>query len=109
MIADIFFPIFTLKNTVLACFIRKKKKLFGGFAPTPSPGHHPGPPGGFQFPPGPHLQSFLGFPKTNASIFFVCYPLTAYPISCLVFYSEHLKYVQNFSLNHSRTQELSYI
>ena len=74
MIADIFYPIFILTITILACFMRKKK-LFRGFAPTPSPGHYPGPPEGFQLLPlSPHLQSFLAFPKAEAPIFFCIIP-----------------------------------
>ena len=70
MIADIFYPIFTITITNLVCFIRKKKtKFFGGFAPTPSPRHHPGPPGDLQ------LQPFLTLTKTNGPIFFLYYPL----------------------------------
>ena len=62
MITDIFFPIFTLTITVLACFIRKKTKLFGGFRPMPSTEHHPGPPGGLQLPKPP-ASIVLGFAK----------------------------------------------
>ena len=47
MIADIFYPILTLTITVLACFIREKK-LFEGFAPTPSISCRRGP--GLQLP-----------------------------------------------------------
>ena len=75
MTADIFYPIFTLTITVLACFIRKKK-MFLGFAPTPSTGHHPGHSGKFQLPPDPQPQSYLAPPKTDAPIFFLYYPLT---------------------------------
>ena len=45
MIAGIFYPIFTLTITVLACFIQKKK-IVQRFVPMPSPGHRPRPPGG---------------------------------------------------------------
>ena len=80
MIADIFYPILTLKITVLAYFIRKKEtKLFVGFSPTPSTGHHPGHSGGsLQQPPDPQLQSYLASPKTDAPIFFLYYPLFPY-------------------------------
>ena len=54
MIADIFYPISTVAITVLAYFTRKKK-LFSGFAPMPSPGHHPGPSGSLQLFPYPQL------------------------------------------------------
>ena len=50
MIAGIFYPTFILTITILACFIWKKK-LFGGFAPTPSPKHCPGSPGVLTAPP----------------------------------------------------------
>ena len=74
MMADIFYPIFTLTITVLAFSVlymkKKKTKLFGDFAPTPSPRHRPRPLGGLTAPPDPQLQSLLTSPKTNASIFF---------------------------------------
>ena len=73
MIADIFYPISTLTITVLAYFIRKK--MFRGFAPTSSPGHHPGPLRGLQLPPDPQLQLFLALSKTDAPILFLYYPL----------------------------------
>ena len=44
MIANIFHPIITLTITILACFVRKKTKLYRGFAPMLSPRHRPGPP-----------------------------------------------------------------
>ena len=47
MIADIFYPIFTLKITVLACLMQKKN-----WRPRP-PGHLSRPPGGFTTPPIP--------------------------------------------------------
>ena len=59
MNADIFYPIFTITITNLVCFIRKKTKLFGCFAPTPSPSLRPGSPGGLQLPRNPQLQPFL--------------------------------------------------
>ena len=51
MITNIFHPIFTLTITILACFVRKKAKLFRGFAPTLSPRHHPGSPAYRTLPP----------------------------------------------------------
>ena len=82
MIADIFYPIFTLMITILACFIRKKKgKLFWGFAPSCSPRYCPGlhgggEKGGLQLAPDPPAsQSFLAFPRTDAPIFFLSHPL----------------------------------
>ena len=63
MIADIH-PIFTLKIAILAHFIREKKqKLFGSFTPMPSPGHHPGPPGGLTTPPRPPAAIIFDFTK----------------------------------------------
>ena len=48
MIADIFYPIFTLTY-----YTHKKTKLFGGFTPTPSPKHCPGPSGELTAPTDP--------------------------------------------------------
>ena len=81
MMADIFHPIFTLTITVLACFIRKKTKLFRSFAPKSLPRHPPRPPGGLQLPldPQSQLQSFLALPKNDAPIFFLYYPLPVAP------------------------------
>ena len=71
MIADIFYSILILTITALAYFIRKNKKLFGGFAPTPSKNCRPRPPVGLQLPPPvPQLQSFLASRKTDTLIFF---------------------------------------
>ena len=67
-----------------------KKKLFGSFAPTPSPRHHHGPPGGLQLPPDHQLQSFLALSKTNAPIFFLHYPLSESPI--ITTNTNYLKY-----------------
>ena len=49
----IFYPIFTLTITVLACFTQKKTKLCGGFTPMTSPKHRPGPSGELTAPPDP--------------------------------------------------------
>ena len=75
MIADIFYPIFTITITNLVCFIQEKPKLIGDLAPTLSPRHHPGPPGGLQLPQDPQLQPFLSLTKTDAPIFFLYYSL----------------------------------
>ena len=64
----IFYPIFTLTITVLACFTQKKTKLCGGFTPMTSPKHRPGPSGELTAPPDPQLQS------TDVPIFFLHYP-----------------------------------
>ena len=76
MIADIFYPILTLKITVLACFIRKKEtKLLVGFSPTPSTGHHPGHSGELTAPPRPPVAILFGFSKNQcAHIFSVLSP-----------------------------------
>ena len=82
MIADIFYPIFTLMITILACFIRKKKgKLFWGFAPSCSPRYCPGlhgggGEGGLTARPGPPSFSIVfGFSKNQcAHIFSVSSP-----------------------------------
>ena len=70
MVADIFYPIFTLKITVLACFIQEKQKNLGASSP---PGHLPGPPGGLTAPPPPYPQLQK---KNDAPIFFLDYPRT---------------------------------
>ena len=56
MIADIFYPRFTLTITILACFSQKKATLFGGIAPMPSPRHYPG-------HPRPPVAIVFGFAK----------------------------------------------
>ena len=70
MVADIFYPIFTLKITVLACFIQEKQKNLGASSP---PGHLPGPPGGLTAPPPPIPPAAK---KNDAPIFFLDYPRT---------------------------------
>ena len=47
MVTDIFYPILTLKVTVLACFMQKN------FGALPLPGNLPGPHGGLTAPPIP--------------------------------------------------------
>ena len=74
MIANIFYPIFTLTITVLACFMRGK--LFGFLHPRLHQGIALNPLGGLQPLPDPQLQSFLAWPKTDVPIFFLHYPLT---------------------------------
>ena len=49
--------------------------MFGGFTSTSSPRHFPGALGGLQLPPDPQLLLFLAWPKINAPIFFLYYPL----------------------------------
>ena len=75
MIADISYPIFTITITNLVCFMREKPKLIGDLAPTLSPRHQLGPPGGLQLPQDPQLQPFLGLTKTDAPISFLYYSL----------------------------------
>ena len=66
MIADIFYPIFTLTITVLAYFNVE------GFTTTSSPRHCPGALGGLQLPSDPQLLSFLAWPKINAPCIIPC-------------------------------------
>ena len=66
MVADIFYPIFTLKITMLAYFIQKKKKKWG---PCPHQSITLDPLVGLQLP-------FAK--KDDATIFFLDYPLAAY-------------------------------
>ena len=66
MIADIFYPTFILAITVLSCFIQKK--LFGGFAPTPSTSCRPGP--GVTAPPRPPAAIVFGFAKNRCTHIF---------------------------------------
>ena len=65
MIADIFYSILILTVTALGYFIRKNKKLFGGFAPTPSTNCRPRPPVGLQLPPSPPASIVFGFAKNR--------------------------------------------
>ena len=68
--ADIFYPIFTLAITILACFVQKQ--LFGGLAPMPSPRHCPRPPGGLTAPTGPPATIVCDFAKYQCThIFYV--------------------------------------
>ena len=79
MIADIFYPIFILTITILACFIRRKSKIVQGFAYTLSPRHRPGPPAGLNAPLRPTASIVFGFAKTRcAHIFSVLSPDYSY-------------------------------
>ena len=70
MVADIFYPIFTLTITILACFTRKQVKLFRGFSPTLSPRHRPRPPGGaYSSPQSPSFNRFWLSKNRCAHIF----------------------------------------
>ena len=60
MVVDIFYPLLTLKITILACFIQKKS------GDLPPPDHHLGHPGGLTAPF--HTSSCKK--KNNAPIFF---------------------------------------
>ena len=73
MTADIFYPIFTLTITVLACFIQKNKPVWA-FALTPLPEHHPGPLGRLTAPPRPPTAIVFDFAKTDVPIFFLYFP-----------------------------------
>ena len=87
MIADVFYPIFPLMITILACFVRKKKtKLFVGFAPMPSTGHHPGHSGELTALPRPSAAILFGFSKTRcAHIFYLLSPVDSSKIFVLGF------------------------
>ena len=62
MVVDIFYPLLTLKITILACFIQKKS----GDLPPPPPRPSPGTPWwAYSSLPYPQLQK-----KNNAPIFF---------------------------------------
>ena len=76
MVADIFYPIFTL--THFSVFRKKKSKIVQGFAYTPFSGHRPGPPGGLNAPPEPQLQSFLA--KNRCAHIFSVFPVYIYKI-----------------------------
>ena len=69
MIADIFYPTFTLTITVLVCFIQKKN-FFVGFAPIPSTGHHLGHSGELTAPPRPPASILFGFSKNQCTHIF---------------------------------------
>ena len=70
MIADIFYPVFTLTITVLAYF------NVWGFRTYIFTKAVPLGPGGLQLTPEPQLLSFLAWPKIDGPIFFLYYPLT---------------------------------
>ena len=80
MIADIFYPIFTLTITILACFIRKKKEnCSGDLHPNVHQGialdSIEGGRGGLTARPEPPASIVFGFSRTDAPIFFLYYPL----------------------------------
>ena len=70
MVPDIFYPILTLKITVLAFYTKKS-------GASPPPEHHPGPPGGLTAPPPPPPPIPPAAKKNDAPIFFVDYPLVS--------------------------------
>ena len=70
MISDIFYPIFTLMITILACFVRRKSKIVQRFAYTRSSRHHTGPPGWLKTPPRLTASIVFGFAKTQCSDIF---------------------------------------
>ena len=86
MIANIFYLIFTVTITVLACFIQKKLKIVQGFVPMPSLEHHPRPPGGeggLQPLSRPPVATAFGFCKnwcthifSVLSLVYMCYNIT---------------------------------
>ena len=65
MIADIFYPIFTLTITVLAYFMQKNCLGF-----LPSPRHCPGPPGGLTAPLRPPAVIVFGLAKSRCTHIF---------------------------------------
>ena len=75
MVADIFYPIFILKITVLVCFLQKK------LGTSPQPGHLPERPGGLTAPPIPQAAKKKNKKKNDAHIFFLDYPLLAFSYS----------------------------
>ena len=86
MIADIFYPIFTLTITVLAYF------NVWGFRTDIFTKAFPWVLGGLQLPPDPQLLSFLVLQKIDAPIFFLYYPLQASMSHKATFlFSVHLK------------------
>ena len=63
MVADIFYPIFILKITVLVCFLQKK------LGTSPQPGHLPERPGGLTAPPIPQAAKKKNKKKTMRTYF----------------------------------------
>ena len=71
MIADIFYPIFTVRIIVLPRYIQKNCLQF-----SLSPRHCPGPPGGLTAPPRPPAAIVFGLAKSRCThIFFVLSPV----------------------------------
>ena len=70
MIADIFYPIFTLTITISVCFIPTKKKLFGGFFTRLSLWI----PWGLTAPPAPPAAIAFGFAKNQCAHIFSVLP-----------------------------------
>ena len=100
MIADIFYPIFTLMITVLACCTWKKTKFVSGLCTHAFTRASPWTPwgGGLQLPPDTQLQLILALSKTNMTIFFLYYTLLSQ--TCLtftVFSPEFIQFDQNFT------------
>ena len=72
----IFSTLYSTNNHRFSVFYTKKRKtkLFGGLAATPSPGYHPWPSTGLQLPPSPQMQLFLALAKNYAPLFFSFIP-----------------------------------
>ena len=70
MIADIFYPIFTLTITILACFIRKKEKLLRDLNTRVHQGIALNPLGGLKAPPRPPASILFGFAKNRCAHIF---------------------------------------
>ena len=91
MIADIFYPIFTLTITVLVCFIRKKIiKLFGASCPRPHQGITLDLLGGLQPLPRPPVAIVFGFSKNRCTHIF--------SVLCCIFTKMKLLKIKNIYL-----------
>ena len=58
--------------------------MFGGFIPTSSPGHHPGPPGGLTTAPRPPAAIVFDFAKNQCAHIFSVLFLGGGKFSCLI-------------------------
>ena len=67
MIADIFYPIFTLTITILACCIRKKKQSCSGICIHAFTKALPWAPWGLKAPPRPPASIVFGFAKNRCA------------------------------------------
>ena len=75
MIADLFYPIFTLTIFILVCFMRKISKIVQGISTHMFTKALPWTPGGLQLSPRPPTSIIFGFAKNQcAHIFSVLSP-----------------------------------